>query len=107
MQLHLNQNELEWRKTVTAATAALKMPHLLETNHRSYTHASLDLDIPTRFLTPTKLNTSRASAPPQATKPSWWVAADKAKGDTHMKKSLKAYTHMTRDVVTVGPCSTQ
>ena len=66
-QLHLNQNELEWRKTVTAATAALKMPHLLEDNYRPYTHAklgelygSLNLDLPTHLQTPTKLNSSRA-----------------------------------------------
>jgi hypothetical protein len=38
VQLHLNQNELDsvWRKTVAAATAALKMPHLLEANYRLY-----------------------------------------------------------------------
>ena len=151
-QLHLNQNELEWRKTVTAATAALKMPHLLEDNYRPYTHAklgelyeSLNLELPTHLQTPTKLTPSRASATPA--KPSWWVAATKAKGDTfaqqatsytdriieqdlrfvvvwvtvgdddqpeiesdydsecrtilftHMKKSLKTYAHMTKDVV--------
>ena len=89
VQLQLNQNELEWRKTVTAATATLKMPHLLEDSYRSYTHANLaelfasqSLDLPARFQTPTKLNTSRDSAPSPATKPEWWVAADKAKGDT-------------------------
>ncbi len=157
-QLHLNQNKLEWRKTVTAATAALKMPHLLEANHRSYTHAklgelyeSLNLELPTRLQTSNKLNTSRASTPQQVNKPGWWVAADKAKGDTfaqlattytdriieqdlrfvvvwvtvgddgqleieseydsesrtilftHMKKSLKTYAHMTKDVV-YGDC---
>ncbi len=35
-----------------------------------------------RFQTPNKLNTSRDSAPSQATKPQWWVVANKAKGDT-------------------------
>jgi hypothetical protein len=151
-QLHLNQNELEWRKTVTAATAALKMPHLLEDNYRPYTHAklgelyeSLNLELPTHLQTPTKPPSSRASSTPA--KPVWWLAATKAKGDTfaqqatsytdriieqdlrfvvvwvtvgvdnqpelesdydsecrtilftHMKKSLKTYAHMTKDVV--------
>ena len=58
VQLVTNSNELEWRKSVTASTAALKTPHLLEGNHRSYTHAklkelyeNLGLDLPTRPVT--------------------------------------------------------
>ncbi len=65
VQPHLNQNELDWRKTVTTA---LKMPHLLEANYHSYTHArlgefyeSFDLELPTRQQTPNKLSTATGS----------------------------------------------
>ena len=61
VQLVTNSNELEWRKSVTASTAALKTPHLLEGNHRSYTHTklkelyeNLGLDLPTRYQSPSK-----------------------------------------------------
>ena len=146
-----NQNELEWRKSVTASTAALKTPHLLEGNHRSYTHTKLKelyeqlgLGLPIRYQTPSK---QQPPATHEQTHPEWWVEATKAKGDTfaqsansftdriieqdlkfvvvwvslgddrlpaieseydsacrtflftHMKKSLKAYAHMTKDVV--------
>ena len=151
VQLVTNSNELEWRKSVTASTAALKTPHLLEGNHRAYTHAklkelydNLGLDLPTRYQSPSK---NQPPAAHKQTKPEWWVEATKAKGDTfaqsansytdrlieqdllfvvvwvalgddslpaieseydsacrtflftHMKKSLKAYAHMTKNVV--------
>jgi hypothetical protein len=146
-----NSNELEWRKSVTASTAALKTPHLLEGNHRAYTHTklkelyeTLGLDLPARYQSPSK---HEPPTPHKQTQPEWWVVATKAKGDTfaqsatsytdrlieqdlrfvvvwvtlgddqlpaieseydsacrtflftHMKKSLKAYAHMTKDVV--------
>jgi len=153
--LQLNQNELEWRKAVTAATAALKKPHLLESSHRAYTHAQLGqlfsklrLEMPARFQTPIKNKTpAKQSTTTQASTPSWWKEKATEKGDTfaqlasdytdriieqelkfvvvwvtvgdndlpeieseydsecrtilftHMKKSLKAYAHMTKDVV--------
>jgi hypothetical protein len=153
--LQLNQNELEWRKAVTAATAALKKPHLLESSHRAYTHAQLGqlfsdlrLEMPARFQTPVKIKTpAKQSTATQDTMPSWWTQKATEKGDTfaqlastytdriieqdlkfvvvwvtvgennlpdiendydsecrtilftHMKKSLKAYAHMTKDVV--------
>ena len=95
VQLVTNSNELEWRKSVTASTAALKTPHLLEGNHRSYTHAklkelyeNLGLDLPTRYQSPSK------QQPPAAlkqTQPDWWVEATKAKGDT-FAQSATSYT---------------
>ena len=153
--LQLNQNELEWRKAVTAATAALKKPHLLESSHRAYTHAQLGqlfsdlrLEMPARFQTPMKIKTpAKQSSATLDTMPSWWTQKATEKGDTfaqlastytdriieqdlkfvvvwvtvgennlpdieneydsecrtilftHMKKSLKAYAHMTKDVV--------
>ena len=87
VQLVTNSNELEWRKSVTTLTAALKTPHLLEGNHRAYTHTKLKelyerlgLDLPARYQTPSKQQPLATHK--QDTQPEWWVEATKTKGDT-------------------------
>ena len=86
VQLVTNSNELDWRKSVTASTAALKTPHLLEGNHRAYTHTKLKelyeklgLGLPQRYQSPSK---QQPTATLKQTQPAWWVEATKTQGDT-------------------------
>ncbi len=75
---------------MTAATAALKKPHLLESSHRAYTHAQLGqlfsklrLEMPARFQTPIENKTpAKQSNATQDSMPSWWTEKATEKGDT-------------------------
>ncbi len=95
---------IDWRKTVTAATAALKKPHLLEVNYRSYTLINYACETRRTLRKPRPRHTNQtpnteqtqeltSKRTPQGTRPSWWVAADKEKGDTFAQLSTRKQLH--------------